>query len=150
MVSRRDRPLQTWKTFLCNHMEGIASIDLFVVPTIALSNCSRFLFSAIDGERVLADIDSDHGNGSVEFLRHGVLLVFGAPCWLRLLEHGRTIPLADLIASRPPSGLPPLLCRQWLPRYIVLHRTPEMDCARTSHDREAALSTRSDQAITLR
>jgi hypothetical protein len=23
----RDRPLQTWKTFLCNHMEGIASID---------------------------------------------------------------------------------------------------------------------------
>src|SRR5256886_16124650 len=25
----------TWKTFLCNHMEGIASIDLFVVPTIA-------------------------------------------------------------------------------------------------------------------
>jgi hypothetical protein len=85
MVSRRDRPLQTWKTFLCNHMEGIASIDLFVVPTIALSNCSRFLFSVIDGERVLADIDSDHGNGSVEFLRHGVLLVFGAPCWLRLL-----------------------------------------------------------------
>src|SRR5260370_36045311 len=27
---------------------------------------------------------------------------------------------------------------------------PEMDCARTSHDREAALSTRSDQAVTLR
>jgi hypothetical protein len=24
MVPRRDRPLQTWKTFLCNHMEGIA------------------------------------------------------------------------------------------------------------------------------
>jgi Integrase core domain len=34
MVPRRDRPLQTWKTFLRNHMEGIASIDLFVVPTI--------------------------------------------------------------------------------------------------------------------
>ena len=31
--------------------------------------------------------------------RHGVLLVVGAPCWLRLLagqEHGRTIPLTDL------------------------------------------------------
>jgi transposase len=31
-------------------------------------------------------------------LRHSVLLVFGAPCQLRLLagqEHGRTIPLAD-------------------------------------------------------
>src|SRR5262249_6829233 len=35
MVPRRDRPLQTWKTFLRNRMEGIASIDLFVVPTIA-------------------------------------------------------------------------------------------------------------------
>src|SRR5262249_21937144 len=38
MVPRRDRPLQTWKTFLRNHMEGIASIDLFVVPTIALAH----------------------------------------------------------------------------------------------------------------
>ena len=35
MVPRSDRPLQTWKTFLSNHVEGIASIDLFVVPTIA-------------------------------------------------------------------------------------------------------------------
>src|SRR5437588_5720422 len=35
MVPRQDRPLQTWKTFLSNHVEGIASIDLFVVPTIA-------------------------------------------------------------------------------------------------------------------
>jgi len=31
MVPRRGRPLQTWKTFLRNHMEGIASIDLFVL-----------------------------------------------------------------------------------------------------------------------
>ena len=36
MVPRRDRPSQTWKTFLHNHADGIASIDLFVVPTIAL------------------------------------------------------------------------------------------------------------------
>ena len=32
MVSRQGRPLQTWKTFLSNHAEGIASIDVFVVP----------------------------------------------------------------------------------------------------------------------
>ena len=49
MVSRRDRPLQTRKTFLCNHMEGIASIDLLWFRRLPLSNCSRFLFSAIDG-----------------------------------------------------------------------------------------------------
>ena len=35
MMPRQDRPLQTWKSFLRNHGEEIASIDLFVVPTIA-------------------------------------------------------------------------------------------------------------------
>src|SRR6266852_8585435 len=43
MVPRRDRPLQTWKTFLRNHMEGIASIDLFVVATIAFQQLFAFL-----------------------------------------------------------------------------------------------------------
>jgi len=49
--------------------------------------------------RVLADINADHGDCGIGCLRHGVLLVFGAPCQLRLLagqEHGRTIPLADM------------------------------------------------------
>jgi hypothetical protein len=35
MVPRQGRPLQTWKSFLRNHAKEIASIDLFVVPTIA-------------------------------------------------------------------------------------------------------------------
>src|SRR6267154_4867053 len=51
-----------------------------------------------DVERVLADIDTDHGDRCVEFLRHGVLLVLSAPCQLLALagpEHGRTIPLAE-------------------------------------------------------
>jgi len=43
MVPRRDRPLQTWKAFLHNHMEGIASIDLFVVPTITFKQLFAFL-----------------------------------------------------------------------------------------------------------
>src|SRR6266851_1246602 len=43
MIPRRDRPLQTWKTFLGNHTEGIASIDLFVVPTIACQQLFAFL-----------------------------------------------------------------------------------------------------------
>src|ERR1700687_2985088 len=30
MVPRRDRPLQTWKTFLRNDVEGIVSVDVFV------------------------------------------------------------------------------------------------------------------------
>ena len=50
-------------------------------------------------ERVLADIDADHGDRGIGALRHGVLLVFGAPCQLRWLagqEHDRTIPLAEM------------------------------------------------------
>src|SRR6202048_5114745 len=43
MVPRRDRPLQIWKTFLHNYMEGIAAIDIFVVPTIAFQQLFAFL-----------------------------------------------------------------------------------------------------------
>jgi hypothetical protein len=43
MVPRQGRPLQTWKTFLRNHAEGIASIDLFVVPTVAFEQLFGFL-----------------------------------------------------------------------------------------------------------
>src|SRR5271168_2553258 len=35
MARRRGPPSQGWKTFLRNHADGIASIDLFVVPTIS-------------------------------------------------------------------------------------------------------------------
>src|SRR5215813_2485486 len=48
-------------------------------------------------KRVLADIDTDHGDSRIKLVWHGVLLVFGAPCQLPLLagpEHGRAIPLA--------------------------------------------------------
>jgi transposase InsO family protein len=53
MVPRRDRPLQTWKTFLRNHMEGIASIDLFVVPTIAFQQLFAFLVLGHERRRLL-------------------------------------------------------------------------------------------------
>src|SRR5262245_1274073 len=63
---------------------------------------------AHDVERVLADIDADHDDCAVEFLRHGVLLDFGAPgasfaCW-RGPEHGQTIPLAVLVGIGIPSA----------------------------------------------
>jgi hypothetical protein len=35
MARRRRPPSQDWKTFLLNHADGIAAIDLFVVPTIS-------------------------------------------------------------------------------------------------------------------
>jgi hypothetical protein len=35
MVKQRGPPSQGWKTFLRHHADGIAAIDLFVVPTIS-------------------------------------------------------------------------------------------------------------------
>src|SRR5512143_576429 len=35
MVRRRGPPSQGWKTFLRNHADGIAAMDLFVVPTVS-------------------------------------------------------------------------------------------------------------------
>ena len=43
-VSKRRRlPSQGWKTFLHNHAEAVASIDLFVVPTISFRLLYGFL-----------------------------------------------------------------------------------------------------------
>src|SRR5436190_9247301 len=35
MARRRGGPSQGWRTFLCNHADGIAAVDLFVVPTLS-------------------------------------------------------------------------------------------------------------------
>ncbi len=43
MLRTRRPPSQSWRTFLYNHAEAIASIDLFVVPTITL----RMLFGFV-------------------------------------------------------------------------------------------------------
>ena len=53
MVPRRGRPLQTWKTFLRNHADGIASIDLFVVPTIGFEQLFAFLVLGHGRRRLL-------------------------------------------------------------------------------------------------
>jgi hypothetical protein len=66
------------------------------------------LIVADNVKRVLADIDADHGDPSIELVGHGVLLVFGAPCQLRLLagpEHGRTIPLPDIDQIEMPQRM---------------------------------------------
>ena len=43
MTPRRGRPLQTWKSFLRNHAEETASIDLFVIPTIVFRQLFAFV-----------------------------------------------------------------------------------------------------------
>ena len=43
MAKRRPPPSQGWKTFLRNHADAVASIDLFVVPTISFRLLYGFL-----------------------------------------------------------------------------------------------------------
>ena len=43
MAKRRRPPSQGWKTFLSNHADAVASIDLFVVPTISFRLLYGFL-----------------------------------------------------------------------------------------------------------
>src|SRR3954469_3495372 len=76
---------------------GKAGLDLATRPFLTQHNRAT-LIVAHDVERVLADIDTNHGNCSVLCLGHGVLLVLTPLASLSLVEreHGRTIPLADM------------------------------------------------------
>jgi hypothetical protein len=52
MARRRQPPSQGWKTFPRNHADGIASMDLFVVPTISFRLLYGFLI-LLHGRREL-------------------------------------------------------------------------------------------------
>jgi hypothetical protein len=43
MVRHRGPPSRTWRTFLCNHADAIAAIDLCVVPTLTFEGLFAFL-----------------------------------------------------------------------------------------------------------
>jgi hypothetical protein len=43
MIRHRGPPSQTWRTFLCNHADAIAAIDLCVVPTLTFECLFAFL-----------------------------------------------------------------------------------------------------------
>jgi hypothetical protein len=73
---------------------GKPHFDLAAKPFLPQHNRSP-LIETRDVERVLADIDADDRDYSVDFLRRGMLLVFAATCQLTCW----TIPLAALRPS---------------------------------------------------
>ena len=82
---------------------GQPCLHLATRPLLSQRDCATPI-QADDVERILADIDSDHGDHTVMLLRHGVLLSLGAsrqPTAGRGQEHGRTIPLADFYQDGP-------------------------------------------------
>src|SRR3984893_4638672 len=53
MVRRRDPPSQGWRTFLRNHADGIAAMDMFVVPTISFRLLYGLLIMGHDRRHIL-------------------------------------------------------------------------------------------------
>ena len=53
MARHRRPPSQGWRTFLLNHADGIASIDLFVVPTVSFRLLYGLLVLRHDRRRIL-------------------------------------------------------------------------------------------------
>jgi len=53
IAQRRGPPSQGWRTFLRNHADGIAAMDLFVVPTISLRLLYGLLILRHDRRRLL-------------------------------------------------------------------------------------------------
>jgi transposase InsO family protein len=53
MARRRAPPSQGWKTFLCNHADGIAAMDIFVVPTISFRLLYGLLIMGHGRRRIL-------------------------------------------------------------------------------------------------
>jgi transposase InsO family protein len=48
MVKRRGPPNQGWRTFLRNHAQDIAAMDLFVVPTIGFDQLYAYIIVRLD------------------------------------------------------------------------------------------------------
>jgi hypothetical protein len=51
MVPHRKPPLQTWRTFLANHMKDMVSSDFFVVPTVFFRVLFVFVILSHDRRR---------------------------------------------------------------------------------------------------
>ena len=54
MARRRSPPSQGWRTFLRNHADGIAAMDLFVVPTVSFRLLYGLLILRHDRRRILS------------------------------------------------------------------------------------------------
>ena len=84
--------MQTWKSFLRNHVGEIASIDLFVIPTIAFRQLFAFLVLGHRWRRLLWFGVTQ--NPTVEWLGRQITEAFPwdtAPKYLRPRNHGGQI-----------------------------------------------------------
>ena len=82
MSRRRRPPSQGWKTFLQNHAEGIAAMDLFVVPTISFKLLYGLAVMSHDRRKIIHL--STTGNPSAEWIARQLTEAVG---WDRAPEY---------------------------------------------------------------
>jgi len=83
MGRNRRPPSQGWKTFLRNHADGIASLDLFVVPTISFQLLYGLLILKHGRREILCLAATAHP--SAEWISRQLMEAYGweeGPCYL--------------------------------------------------------------------
>jgi hypothetical protein len=60
MVRRRGAPSPTWRSFLCNHAESIAAIDMFVVASASFRLLYVLIILAHDRRRIVRTAVTEH------------------------------------------------------------------------------------------
>src|SRR5712672_2510425 len=82
MARKREPPSQGWKTFLLNHADGIAAMDLFVVPTVSFRLLYGLLIMGHSRRRILWLGVTAHA--TAEWLANQLTQAFG---WERPLNY---------------------------------------------------------------
>ena len=100
----RKPPSQTWRTFLTNHAEQMASIDFFVVPTATFRVLFVFVVLSHARRRVLHFQVTEHP--SLEWTMQQMREAFPWDHWCRYLLRDRdAIYGADLVAMTKGMGM---------------------------------------------
>jgi transposase InsO family protein len=60
MVRRRGTPSPTWRSFLCNHAQGIAAIDMFVVASISFRLFYVLIILGHDRRKIIRAAVTEH------------------------------------------------------------------------------------------
>jgi transposase InsO family protein len=98
MARRRLPPSQGWKTFLRNHADGIASMDLFVVPTISFRLMYGFLILHHGRREILWIGTTSHP--SAEWIARQLTEAFGWEQAPRYIIRDRDRAYGDIVVRR--------------------------------------------------
>ena len=98
MARRRRPPSQGWKTFLRNHADGVASMDLFVVPTISFRLLYGFLILHHGRREILWIGTTSHPN--TEWIARQLTEAFGWEEAPRYIVRDRDRAYGDIVVRR--------------------------------------------------